>query len=625
MTQAHLRGAGLERMPRSNRKAGRLSLLVLLFAGLFGCGPAVVFPSRAPDQFYVFGHAELEAEFGTPAPIRRRYRFRAFNHFLHPFEQLTWTLSTETTPAEASFDITLQDGLHPINGSVPPYILRHRFGEAFEIDVTSSGGQLHLEVEAVFTQSADVESPPQWSTRPLELLVEEIPPTNRPFGTWRFAQDGGPRPAFPPREVRCGEHPRPHLILESEGPPLNLPGAEVKGAWLDLWGVELDDVEVQFGDVPSPRLIALRRDYVQAEIPLLPAGAVDVRVRSGEARTVIADLFGVRDTELTALAAPPAGAAVGAVDDGSRRFVATADGVYEVMGQGYQPSPPAAIQPSGIRALYRRPEGLWAATHAGLFVSEANGPFEIRLEGRFSALGEISAGILAVGGDPHSGDLLGCRGRVHQVASGSRASRRLLRRHRPPERTGHLYRRLTLDLAGRRTESMATAPPDRGPRHRGGSCGLRGAPRGLSFGDVAIRGVERSMAPERSSTRAPGDGRSPTVWGRPRWGVGMGASHVAQASFTSGPSRGASSLGESERNPARGLHRRRPLRARPPAGAQLVLALASLFALGVFGCGGDADVIEDGFAEVVTLGRADWTVAVGGSQPVRPPLSRPRV
>ncbi|MEL6185178.1 MAG: hypothetical protein AAFU79_11190, partial [Myxococcota bacterium] len=250
------------------------------------------------------------------------------------------------------------------------------------------------------TQSADVDSPPLWATHPLELLVEEIDPTDLPFGAWRFAQDGGPRPVFPPREVRCGEHARPQPILLGEGPALTLPRAEVNGAWLDLRGVELDDVEVQFGDVPSPRVVALRRDYVQAEIPLLPAGAVSVRVRSGEARTVIDNLFEVRDAELTAFPGPPAGAAVDAVDDGAQRLVATDDSVFEVVGHGYRPRPPAAIPLSGIRALSLRPPALWAATYEGLFVSENNAPWERRLEGRFSALGEISAAVMAVGGDP---------------------------------------------------------------------------------------------------------------------------------------------------------------------------------------------------------------------------------
>lgn len=353
------------------------------------------------------GRADWTVAVGGAQPVRRRFHARAFNHFLHPRSQVSSRILVARTigdPVELIVDRSV--AFNPVGSNDA---LAHFLEDEIRIEVETTGSStVSLLLESTHFLFAALGTPSEGDRSSFEVVVTEVEAEPLVVGTPRNPLENGPRREFPGPHPGCGESRSP-IPLPRIGLGILMEAEVAKGPFVVLRGPGFDaNTQVQFEAgrdqiVEALEVRPLGPDRVQVRAPLLGVGPLVVRTRSRAVTGYADTLLAVpHRTPRTALA-PPLSEVVAAVDDGSRRFIASRDAVMEVTPAGFQAGPRFAEPPGLIRDLFlssERPGELWAATSDRLFRALPGQAFEPVLAGDFRTVQEPRRGLVVAGGRP---------------------------------------------------------------------------------------------------------------------------------------------------------------------------------------------------------------------------------
>lgn len=394
-------GAGFD------RPSGPLLLIAALAAAFAGCSPETFFDDRF-DGVVTQGRGRWSVQLGGEQPVRRRFHVRLFNHFLHPRSEISTLIRIQGDvgdPSELILDRSVS-----IDDFLASPRLDHRLEDELRFEVASSGrSSVNVLLESSHFVGQPVPSATFDDLATFEVRIDEREPDRLVLGAPRHPEEPGDRRPFPAPTSTCASNvPRP-ILPSADG--LGLRVEAVAGSFVTLAGAGLDaSSEVQFSLGPEGEFAAaleveaLGPERVRARAPILSAGPITVAVRSGAGAERLVSGLQVPERVLKARPMPPLAAVVAAVDDGQRRFVASADTVLEVTPDGFVPGP-VFSSPFGVihdLSLSReRPGELWVAASQGLFRAVPDGAsFERILAGDFRTTHEPRPGLVVAGGRP---------------------------------------------------------------------------------------------------------------------------------------------------------------------------------------------------------------------------------
>lgn len=340
---------------------------------------------------------------------RRRFRLRAFGHFLHPTDAVSTEFCFGIHPAP---DALLRTDAEEQKLTRCGFRVGHglRTGVLFELErpdfepltapvlITSA-----RTAPQTFDAQGQPEPPPVWAGSSVNLDIEEIDPG--PSRLQPPALTPGELPKWPFLGESCRDRFRPRPSAAKD-PNLHLSSVEASGSWLELEGRGFErGMKVRFGDRTAVEMEYASATRVRARPPLMAEGEVTVSVDNEVTTSRLPHPIEVsRRAHVEQANWPNPVSVIDFAED--ELFVGTASAVT-VVAEGGRPQrlplpPGEALR--DLRRLRSEPGHLLAATSHGVLLSQRTGEgewtdWQAVLAGDAFSLSEYGEGLIALGAE----------------------------------------------------------------------------------------------------------------------------------------------------------------------------------------------------------------------------------